>query len=516
MTSRRRQQVVLAAGSVAVAIAGWWTSGVLVRRAQASQLPVLPDLTMVPAAVADELRTFDRAARQSPSSAEAIGALGVAYQASLYPVEARAAYERAASLAPAGWRWLYSIALLDEERGQTEEVVTRLTHVVRLEPRAALAWFRLGDAELKRANDAAASAAFDRARSQPLPAATESLPHAVTAPLGAYATYGLARVALRRGDAAEARRLLESIAGERLGVAARLLGQVLEEAGDQAAASAQFARADALGAYVPPADPIVDAVVRQSRHPSLLLKHAALAARAGDRPWREYLLRRAYEFHPDHPDVVFEMGTLMQAKGALDEALSYFEKHRRLAPGEIQTANQIGKCLADLGRYREAEDVLAPIAAGGDAVAEYNLGYVFDRQGQWPLAREHYERAVAINPFHARALNNLGVGLATRGDVTAALPYYQRALAAAPGDADVQSNLGAALLERGRTAEALVAFERALAIDPGSADAHNNAGVCLARLGRLDAARAQFEQALKLRPGHEGAARNLAQVSGGS
>ena len=53
----------------------------------------------------------------------------------------------------------------------------------------------------------------------------------------------------------------------------------------------------------------------------MLLKHAALAGRAGDRPWREYLLRRAYEFNPDHPDVVFEMGTLMQSTGALADAL---------------------------------------------------------------------------------------------------------------------------------------------------------------------------------------------------
>ena len=43
--------------------------------------------------------------------------------------------------------------------------------------------------------------------------------------------------------------------------------------------------------------------------------------------------------------------------------------------------------------------------------ARYNLGSDLFRQDRWDEARAHYERALAIDPFHVRAMNNLGAGL---------------------------------------------------------------------------------------------------------
>jgi tetratricopeptide (TPR) repeat protein len=447
---------------IAVALVSWFIGVELVRRANARDLPALPDLSHAPSAVAAYLPGVDRAARDNPRSADALGALAMAYHANLFPAQAEAAYALAALRAPADWRWPYSMALLAEDRGDTSAVVTRLSAALVIDPNLPVALFRLGDAEFKRSGFDAAGAAFSRVHG---------------GPIAPYAALGLARVALQRGDAAAARKILDSaVAGDarRFGSAYRLLAEACRQLGDAAAAARALAMAERLGAYVPPPDPIVETLARGSRHSAFLLKYAALAARARDLQTREYLTRRAYEFDPDNPVVVFEMGTLLQAMGRPGDALAQYERHRVLAPGELQTEVQIGRCLADLDRLPEAEAILRRAVARGDAVAEFNLGEVLDRQERLDEARQHYERAIALNRFHARSYNNLGILAARRGRLAEALAFFDQAGTAAPSDADVQNNRGAVLIQAGRLDEAERAFERALELDPAHRDARQN------------------------------------------
>ncbi len=143
-----------------------------------------------------------------------------------------------------------------------------------------------------------------------------------------------------------------------------------------------------------------------------------------------------------------------------------------------------------------------------DAAAEYNLANVLDRKGQWGDARQHYERALEIDPFHARAMNNLGLGLAARGETAAALTLFERAIEAAPGNAETYSNMGVALLNSGRLPQAIAAIGKALEIDPGpptrTTTWHRHGAA-----GRLEEAASEFLEALKRDPNHANARRNL-------
>jgi superkiller protein 3 len=295
-------------------------------------------------------------------------------------------------------------------------------------------------------------------------------------PLEAYANLGLTRVAQERGLAAPA----PAGPGQR--------------------------------AYVPPADPALDAVVARSAMRDLLLKHAAVAARGGDREWREFLLRRAAQFNPDDPNVLMEMAAMLQATNRATEALDVLRRHERLVPGDHHTLVEQGRSLSDLGRLEEAEAVLRRAVRVRDAAAEYNLGTVLDRQGRTDEARERYERALAIDPFHARALNNLGVLLDRSGQSDRAIATLQRSLQADPENAEAYSNLGSALIGARRMPEALRALDTAVALDPDAPDAHNNRGIALAQSGRLPEAAAEFETALRLNPNHANARRNIEQL----
>jgi Flp pilus assembly protein TadD len=245
----------------------------------------------------------------------------------------------------------------------------------------------------------------------------------------------------------------------------------------------------------------------------LLLNHAAVAARGGDGEWREALVRRAWQFNPRDPSVVMEMASMLQSSNRATEALELLKQHEALVPGDHHTLVEEGRSLADLGRLDEAEAVLRRAVQVRDAAAEYNLATVLDRQGRADESRAHYEKALTIDPFHTRALNNLGVWLDRHGENAAAIAMLRRAIDSDPENAESYSNLGTALIGARRLDDALTVLDIAVTLAPGAADAHNNRGIALAQAGRLRDAIAEFETAVRLDPAHANARRNLEQVS---
>lgn len=492
-----------AAVVVAVGAAAWTGAGVMARRTLAASLPALPDLSTLPAAVQTAVREAEAAARATPDAVTA-GTLGRACHAAQLADCALGAYRIAEALAPDETSWTYHRALLLEERGD-DAVVDALTRVTSRQPAHGHAWLRLGEAYFKGGRLDDAAAAYTRAQASPaVPAYT---PPGVTSrqtwPLSAYAAIGLARVALERGDRTAARTQLTAVvaAYPAFSPARGLLRHV-----DQRAAPAG-------GSYVPPADPVVDALVATSRHSDLLLKYSGLATRAGDTAWREFLVRRALEFNPDDLNVLMAMAELLQDTGRPVDALAFLTRHETLAPGDHHGLVQQGRVLADLRRLAEAEAVLRRAVVVRDAAAEFNLGTVLDQLDHWDEARSHYERALAINPFHTRAMNNLGAGLDRRGDTAAALRLFERAVAIAPDAAELHVNYGTALTNARRFDDAVQALTMAIALDPRDPNPLNNLGIAFASMGDLPRAKDAFARALAIDPRHTNARDNHARVS---
>lgn len=97
-----------------------------------------------------------------------------------------------------------------------------------------------------------------------------------------------------------------------------------------------------------------------------------------------------------------------------------------------------------------------PLTAKADLTANtfYNIAVGLDAEGRPEPAAACYREALALNPRHVMALNNLAVLHARQGDADAAQRLLRRALGIYPGFVRTHNNLGILLAQRGKYGEA--------------------------------------------------------------
>jgi tetratricopeptide (TPR) repeat protein len=137
-----------------------------------------------------------------------------------------------------------------------------------------------------------------------------------------------------------------------------------------------------------------------------------------------------------------------------------------------------------------------------DAAALNNRGNTLNELKRFDEAAANYKRALAVRPDYAEALNNHGVALHALKRFEEALTNYERAVAARPNYARALYNRGVTLYELNRFNEALASYDRAIIVQPAYAEALHNRGITLHALRRFEEALASYEQALRARPGY--------------
>ena len=411
----------------------------------ARDIPPLPELASQPSAVGAHLGEAFGEAAANPSSAAAVGAYCLALHADLFLDEAQRCHELAERLDPSAWTWTYHRALVLNERGGGDELARTLRQVTARAPDFAPAWWRLGEAEFKRGRYDEAADAWNRAAAAPEPGrAPEAPAHTVDVPVAAYAAFGLARVALVNGGAADAQRHLTTATtiAPRFGAAYRLLAETSETLGRPADAERARARAAGLPAFAPYADPMVDALARVSRSAPFLLRQASDADPDTNAPWSEFLLRRAVAFDPGNADVLAKLGRVLRQAGRNNEALDAFLAYHAKAPGDFQGTAQVGASLTELGRLEEAERYLREALAGqDDARTHYNLGVALSGMSRPAEAGAEYRRAIERDPYFVDARNNLAALLAREGRLAEASAELTRVLQIEPDNAVALANL---------------------------------------------------------------------------
>jgi tetratricopeptide (TPR) repeat protein len=201
----------------------------------------------------------------------------------------------------------------------------------------------------------------------------------------------------------------------------------------------------------------------------------------------------------------------MQQAGR-DEAALALAKVVASKPGaSINEQLLLGQSYARLKRYREAADAYEVVikriegdtrgAKSGQGVASWSLwllyGGALDAAKDWARAKPALERAVALGPEQASALNHLGYAMLERGEkLEEATKLVAKARALRPNDPAITDSLGWAFFKRGQTAEAITILENAVASDPTISETSEHLGDAYWTAGRRVDARYTWRAAL--------------------
>lgn len=504
-TLKRNRIIAVGLGLAAAAALVWFGSSFYRTWQEASLLPEPPDLSAAPTLLAQSVRTADDSARDAPTDGERVLTLCTTYHANGFTQQAVACYARVRQLDPHAWKPSYLEALIAEESGDVERTASLLSDALDRHPTNAVGWYRLGQSRLKQSRLDDATRAFDRAIDveRNKPAATGGV-GSKSLPVVAYASLGLARVELEKGDGARARARLEKLleAAPGFGPALLLLGRIERQEGNEERAGELTERAQDLPPYVPPADPVVDELARSSRSTTYLLKQLGTAIQSYNAPWAEFLARRAVESNDKDADAIAGLGLLLLAFDRVDEALPHLEKYRGLNTKHDQNLLRMGRGLVEAGRAKDALPFLRDAMKANPRFAPIHESMCFAHAvlGRVDDGVRACELALQLDEKLVDAHINLSALLTQRGRFDDAMTHANRALELRPHAAQAHNNVAMIQFRRARYAEAKQHLEKALRIHPQDAQGIANLARTEARLARLEEAEAHAKKAIELDP----------------
>jgi hypothetical protein len=108
------------------------------------------------------------------------------------------------------------------------------------------------------------------------------------------------------------------------------------------------------------------------------------------------MYQSALKHHPDNTIVLNDLGLCYARRGMLLQAQSSLERAVRKDPASKLYRNNLALVLVEGGRQEEALKHL--VAAHGEAIAHYNLGFMLREKGQLEQATHHLQIALRLNP----------------------------------------------------------------------------------------------------------------------
>jgi tetratricopeptide (TPR) repeat protein len=135
-----------------------------------------------------------------------------------------------------------------------------------------------------------------------------------------------------------------------------------------------------------------------------------------------------------------------------------------------------------------------------DAMSYVRAGNEFRLQSDLDSAAAKYRQALAIDPNHAEAHNQLGFVLLAKGALEQSREHLVQVMNLAPNNPEPYFQLGVVAARQGKPDEAERCFQAALAVAPDYTVALAGLGLLLERGGRLDEAAAHYDRALRVDP----------------
>jgi len=283
--------------------------------------------------------------------------------------------------------------------------------------------------------------------------------------------------------------------------------------------------------------PDLEAANRLEPNNVRILDLIGLAHLALDQPAEaEKALRQALDNEPDNPEVVMHLGRALMALGREEEAQVFMERYRKLRPKrlrglrkrfgliELATLTAEEQRKHEIGRYRQLASAqpdhpeyqfrLASLLLADnqrdEALREFRVlldlnatgevwehaGSLLVRAGEYALAREFLQRAVATRPA---ARLDLAIATFHLDGPGQALKFLDN-LPAAEAAGDMLLLKAELLYVVGRKAEAEKALDHGLKQASGQPSMIEKSVLLLVRLNRKEEAIRLLEQAIRLNP----------------
>ena len=145
---------------------------------------------------------------------------------------------------------------------------------------------------------------------------------------------------------------------------------------------------------------------------------------------QEAWARHEVEKAPGNFESRYNLGQMLQARQASDEAVEQFEAAVLIRPQDAVANNALGGALLAKGDVDGAVKYLSvALASQPDYFdAHYNLANAYAAQGNFGGAADQFGEAAKLNPNDAMAEANLGTALVQLGRLQEARSHYEAAL----------------------------------------------------------------------------------------
>lgn len=242
-----------------------------------------------------------------------------------------------------------------------------------------------------------------------------------------------------------------------------------------------------------------------------------------DKASQEY--RKVLELQPDHPEALYNLGTIVQQKGELAAAEQYFRASVTAQPKFLKAWFSLGNLYQTQGQFSLAEEAYCQALnlRPDSAPICNNLGYTLQQQHKWSAAETYYQQALSLMPnckeaevnlgnvlfaqgklspekqiYYAELNYKLGLGRQRVEDCQTAVIYFRQAIDMQPDLIDAHYYLGLALQVQRKLSEALDCYRQVLQLNSDFGQAYYNLGKIYQDQGDLEQATANFKQGLKL------------------
>lgn len=416
--------VLVAAGGLLLAFGAHWHHRQRLLRIAAA-VPAWPDLGTVPRELQERLQRARASAMEPATALLGLAEYGRLCHANLHAAEAEACWRLLTAEEPRNAHWAYYLADLRGQASDAPAMEEWLKKTTMLAPDYAPAWLRLGDLLFKTGQLDEAQRAYRRRLAQ--------------IPADPYASLGLARIALQRGEGKRARELIEQLVATapEFPPAHNLYAEMLAGAGDAAGANRERMRGTETGRF-----------------------------REAEDPWLEELMGWCFSY-----ERLCVRGTVDALTKHGDRGLAFFTRAILLRPDELTAYELLGNLYVDLNEPAKAREVYEAGLKHAANLRPPAKIYVslsrVDRMLNQPIeaariAREGLQRA----GDDAELYHALGSALGELGENEAAVEALRNAARRNAGDARTNYDLAVALITMHQLDEAVAALHRSLTLEP--------------------------------------------------